>query len=229
MNEIYTSEIDKFVRERPDSRLTLLLPKIASLVNKLKPTRVLDYGCGEGHLVPLINAKQILLYDISPEMLSIAKSSFGSKEQCSFLNSLAAKEGSVDVVIMSLVLITMSTEEEMNGALKDAYHMLRSKGKLVIGTTHPAFRDKKFSTFYTNFEAKNYKKDFTPIKVYLETNEGDKIEINDYHKSIACLVRLLSHAGFMISSLTELADVDVGVLKGNTDFPPYLILECEKR
>ncbi|MFY0606410.1 MAG: class I SAM-dependent methyltransferase [Cyclobacteriaceae bacterium] len=202
------------------------MPELAKRVNELNAETILDYGCGEGHLFDFLSLNENHLYDLSSDMLSIAKDRIVKNSRNFFHKQITMDLfGRFDVVVLSLVLITMSSKDEIISSLREVKSLLKPTGKLLIGTTHPCFRDQEFSTFFTDFNMDNYFNEFTPLKVSLKTFD-EPILITDYHKSLGFINKQIEESGLSISKIEELKDIVVGPFNANTKVPPYLILEC---
>jgi ubiquinone/menaquinone biosynthesis C-methylase UbiE len=115
----------------------------AAIAARLRPgSRVLDLGCGTGALAVQLARKgcQVTGVDISPAMLAQAAQRVrqaGLEEQIT-LRQLAAvnldtafDDGSFDVVVSTLVFSELS-DDEIAYTLAECWRVLRSRGKLLI-------------------------------------------------------------------------------------------------
>jgi len=231
---IWNIDIDSYLRIKTESRKLTLYPRLLELIDQYKPDRILDYGCGDGEFVYLLLDRRNIrtgIYDNSKLALQIANNkltSFGV-DVYNMVNDIPKNH--FDLVIFSLVLMTISSEEEINIALTNIVNAKKKDGIVLIAVTHPCFRQYKYSTFYT---------DYTEEKPFYYLNEGDKflvhihdpltndeISFHDYHWSLSKTANLIAKNNMVIKNIYELSDYNSeGAYFSNNFFPPYLILVC---
>jgi len=104
-----------------------------------KGDKVLDIGCGNGKTsISLIeNGYSVVGIDISDAAVSICKELCGNGMEavCASADSLPFEDGRFDGVVMFHVLEHL-TDDERNAAIKEAYRVLRTNGKIFVRVFH---------------------------------------------------------------------------------------------
>lgn len=233
MNNILTTNIEDYIRIKTESRKLVLYPKILSIIDEKHPKKILDYGCGNGEFVSLIPDKEdvsIAIYDKSQNVLDTARNNLRTKNVDIYQSTCDIPERSFDFIIFSLVLMTISTEEEINDALSDLFKAKKEKGTVVIAVTHPCFRQYKYSTFFTEYFQKKefyYLNDGDSFAVHIfDPLTKDKVSFYDYHWSLSKTINLITQNRLSVEKLYELPDCSIGKYNYNSYFPPYLVIVC---
>jgi len=88
-------------------------------------------------------------------------------------------------------------------ALSEIARLLRSNGRLIASVTHPCFRTRRFSNYFTDFNNRDY---FNDGKLFNVTIGGGKHELHivDTHWSLTAMISQLNESGFVIENLYEL-------------------------
>ncbi|NMA51282.1 MAG: class I SAM-dependent methyltransferase [Mollicutes bacterium] len=107
------------------------------LENISKDKIVLDAGCGTGKFLSVLEtkSKEYIGIDLSDKQLerAINKSKKGtSKFICSNLSSINLKDNSVDLIISSWVLGTITDLEERNKCLNELKRVLKEDGIIIL-------------------------------------------------------------------------------------------------
>lgn len=109
---------------------------------KLAPTRILDIGAGTGRLTRQLAKRyakaRVIALDLAPAMLAQARThvSWFSKQEfvCGDAESLPLADDSVDMIFSSL---TFQWCQDLDGALRECYRVLRPGGLLMFTTLGP--------------------------------------------------------------------------------------------
>lgn len=204
----------------------VLHPRIADIVNRASTARVLDYGCGDGRLLHLLREDLAIdVYDQSPVMLELARRRSGARIARVFRTTGEIPQASYDVVVLSMVLVCIADEVEIDRVLSWCRNALRPGGVLVVGVTHPCFRTEPFSDFraaYADGEPFRYLCDGAPFTVTIDDGT-ESIMFVDYHWSFGHLANALIRNGLRLTQVIEAPD-DAQHPKGNPLVPPFLIL-----
>lgn len=234
---IWTDNPMDFAQNRIDSRQYILLPAIAREIKKDGAKSVLDYGCGEGYLFRDVADKSALvgLYDISEYMMGLAAqnvSGMGFKKVSVYRAAEEIPQESFDCVVLSLVLMTIGNDVEYFRVVSDCRRAMKRTGSLIIGITHPCFRQHLFSTHHTKFTLVNefdYFKNSEPFEVYLRTSKSDRlIEFQDFHHNLSYTFSMLKDAGLYVEDFVELKDQSVEKSYFNRHAAPYIMMKCRR-
>jgi SAM-dependent methyltransferase len=216
-----------------ESRKQLLHPTIAGLIGQDAGVRVLDYGCGDGSLARLLNKEcELGLFDISENMLLLAEQHLKDYAPVIYRDPGAIPHDYYDYVVFSLVLMTISTKEEIKKTLSIIRSALKANGTAIIAITHPCFRQQRFSTFrtaYTQGKEFNYFREGEPFEVLIrDEGTAHEVRFHDYHWTLGTTIDLLAQSGLPLARLIELPDLPArpgGY--ANVLASPYIILECK--
>jgi SAM-dependent methyltransferase len=204
----------------------VLHPKLAEIVNRTSATRVLDYGCGDGRLLHLLNEDlEIDVYDQSPVMLELARHRAGARIARVFRTTSEIPQASYDAVVLSMVLVCIADEVEIDQVLSRCRQALRPGGVLIIGVTHPCFRTEPFSDFRASYAEGDpfwYLSDGTPFTVTIDDGT-EFITFVDYHWSFSHLANSIVRNGLRLTQVIETPD-DAQHPNCNPLVPPFLIL-----
>lgn len=212
---------------RGDSRAAFLLPVLAQRIDPA--ARVLDLGCGPGHLAALLapGTGDVLLCDSSPQMLALALHAVSQrpdKDRFRALTPGVAFEP-VDLVILSLVLSTIGNDDDAIVLLRFAQAALAPGGVLLLALPHPCF-------LIPVIEEDQYRGPLTPVKLQLE--EGDvRVSVTDWHRPLARVLSLLGTAGLAVVDATEVYDTPEwhrgSVPRFAGKLPQFLVLDAVVR
>lgn len=119
------------IAEDSENKVANFLAKIAK--NKI----VLDAGCGTGKFLPILesNASKYIGIDLSNEQLKIAKEKSNKKSTeffCTNLINLPLENNSIDLIISSWVLGTITNLAERTKVLHELQRILSSNGNIIL-------------------------------------------------------------------------------------------------
>lgn len=231
MDKIWISNPGDYSEISNESRKYVLYPKLKSIIRKLKPATLLDYGSGDGSFINFLKPTFVVgAYDISRKAISLAKKNV--KSEVTFYNSKSSIPSNYfDIVNFSLVLMTIPTKKSIVSTLKEIKRVKRDNGLLIMAITHPCFRKSKFSSFYNDFDdPKKYNYFFEGVKfrvnlVDIESNK--EISFSDYHWSLSFTLNTLISNKYKIISMSEIQDWAPKNKYYNKNSPPYLVLICK--
>ena len=228
IDNFWESSLEEYLAVKDESRKKTLYPKIIEIVEKLSPTNILDFGCGDGELLSLLQKKcqaKFSAYDQSQLAIKALKKRLGRENVNIYKHKDDIRPNRYDVIICSLVLMTISTETELNEVMSAIYSAKSKQGVAIFAITHPCFRQYQYSTFvteYTNKKPFPYLKEGLPFEVTIfDQASNNKVRFIDYHWSLSKTINLLIQNGFYIKELFELEDIPV---IGNKYFSPYLVI-----
>jgi 2-polyprenyl-3-methyl-5-hydroxy-6-metoxy-1,4-benzoquinol methylase len=120
---------------------SVTIPALLKIIESLNPESILDIGCGEGFLAPLLLKEGIDYHglDVSEKLVEMAKEKFGPRfEQVSYdeiTNLTWNPDRKFDLVLFNFSLF----EENISKLLEISQSFLNPQGGLLIKTLHPCF------------------------------------------------------------------------------------------
>jgi len=192
--------------------------------------KILDFGCGEGRLcLDIPNKFELSLYDINGEAVKRAEKNIGTtKIKYSFYNKEDILKKYFDTIVCSMVLECIDSREEFVSTSKVISEAIKKGGKVIIGMTHPCFRNYSYSDFKAHF-------DFNKNS-YFDNGSGFLVKMNDgqhetsfidYHWSISFVIKVFNNFGFLVEDILEVKDNCSNSL-GNKFVPPFIIYKFVK-
>ena len=112
--------------------------KVANYLTDVSKDKViLDAGCGTGKFLKSLetNSKQYIGIDLSENQLSKAKiksSNSNSNFICSDLSNIPLKDKSIDLIVASWVLGTITNINERNNVLNELKRVLKNNGQILL-------------------------------------------------------------------------------------------------
>lgn len=209
----------------------LIEPSILQLLALRNGERVLDVGCGNGALARRLarNGAKVSAVDFSEEMIRLAKErSRGLASDIDYrivdatdkdaLVSLGAAD--FDAILCSMTLMDIPVIAPFFEA---ASELLRSRGRVVFATMHPAFNSNNPVFFGEKEDRDGVVTTVTGVKIhaYLDLPPvkgsgapGEPTPHYYYHRPLADLLQAAFDAGFVLDGLLEPAfsaeDADLG-------------------
>lgn len=227
IGEIWSENASLFMSVTHTSQQNVLHPTLANLVNEGMPNRLLDFGCGDGRMLELINsATSIDVHDSNKEMLELAKHRVRNRIDNFIEKRETMKIDYYDAVILSMVLVCVNNEIEYLEILKCIQNAKKVTGRVYIAVSHPCFRDREFSNFHTSYgkdQPFKYLHDGEPFNVYIEDEMPPSVAFTDYHWSLSFTLNKIIEAGMTIERIIETPD-DISNPKHNTLLSPFIII-----
>jgi SAM-dependent methyltransferase len=171
-------------------------PAVLRMLGDVDNEEVLDAGCGSGaHALALRDRGALVTgVDSSQGMLDIAAARLGPDVPllCSNLERrLPFADGSFDAILASLVMHYL---EDWAPPLAEFRRVLRTSGRLVISTHHPAMD-------HALYPGPGY------LETYAYTEEwersGRRVPMRFWHRPLSAMVSALLNAGFSVAGLEE--------------------------
>jgi SAM-dependent methyltransferase len=222
------NEIARSYSNVENSRRTIVFPFVRARLEESKAARLLDFGCGDGAFSLLCRdvAATIFNYDISTEMSALAREACAGLAGISVLATLEELDpGSIDAVTMNAVWMCLPDVEACATALRKMHTLLRSGGWLYASVTHPCFRDRRFSSYSTEFDQRNYLRNGTSFKVRV-FDRNSLVEFTDTHWNLSAVTEQLADAGFALRRIHELPDAAWNAHQACGS--PWIVLEAVK-
>ena len=197
--------------------------RLVSAIDLLKqsniiPTKILDFGAGNGELFKLLAEEyplsELFCYEPTPDLLSEAKQNLNNIEKISFHNNINdVLSETIDIIFCLEVFEHLPPEESLN-AIKSILRLLKPGGKIIIGVPveigfaslyKGAFRmARRYGNFDANIKNVLSSAMYHPPKVrpVAEIAPGFK-----YHHD---------HMGFDFRQLKIMIEVDFNICKVST-------------
>ncbi len=256
-NESAQAWVD-FVRTGKDyDRMGLNNPAMFKLLDNIEGKRVLDLACGEGYNTRIIARKgaKVTGIDFSKELIHYAikqeqKDKLGIAYHISDAGKLTIfKNNTFDIITCFMALQDI---ENYQKAIKEAYRVLKRKGRFVFVIPHPCFTRRIIDgKIIGGWEYKKGSKDFSSKNAlyfkadrYFHTNkyivQWNIVRLTRHFKSLAFhrtltdYIKALNKVGFMVTNLIEPLPTKKGLAK-HPDFfgktlriPSSIIIEAVK-
>ena len=227
LNDIWSANSSKFMDVAHTSQKKILHPTLAKLINEQQPSNLLDYGCGDTRILSLIDKKiAVDVHDINIEMLELAKLKNGKRINNYYQSKELIPTGHYDVVLMSMVLVCIKSEEEYLKVLQNIQTSKKETGRALIAVTHPCFRDRWFSNFHTSYSESypfKYLKEGEPFDVFIEDETPPSVAFTDYHWTFSFTLNAIIRAGMIIERVIETPD-DESSSNYNDAFSTFLVV-----
>lgn len=195
-----------------DARISRVFPAVLRTLLSNGGSKLLDYGCGDGHFAALAlqaGIPSVVLYDPAPRMRELAMEAVKPwNGQASVVDRVDEIEAEAfDAVVWNAVWMCLPSRQECIEGLKRAHRALRPGGLFVASVTHPCFRDRQFATFRTSFDMDNYAREGMPFQVTM-FDAKNVVQFTDYHWSLGEMSRQLREAGLSLVELGEVSDLE---------------------
>jgi ubiquinone/menaquinone biosynthesis C-methylase UbiE len=219
-----------FAADNPER--AIIQPKIAEEVLKTNPSRLLDYGCGDGFISTLLpDTIKIDLFDKNSTLLDETINKLNKPNCLKISSDDEIKENTYDCIILSFVLVCIETKEEQERILKLLYKSLKNGGKLIITNSHPCFLQYPNSSFHTSFSPKcfNYLNSGEPYVVNIHQGQQEQnLSFVDYKWTLSFWINIAYKCKFTLEKMIEVKDEKYQDLVQNKLYPPFLILKYSK-
>ena len=173
-----------------------------------------DLSCGTGNILPFLHGRgrHILGFDLSPEMLQMARKKFAdSSLTCSDFTCLPVKSQSVDVAISLYDSVNyLITDAQVLKFLNESYRIIRNGGLLIFDVVTPYLCKTAFKKYHESAEI-NQNLRYERFSFF---KNSEQLQINRFHiwfngqyfyeehrqkiREIRDWVRLISQTNFKI-------------------------------
>jgi ubiquinone/menaquinone biosynthesis C-methylase UbiE len=169
-------------------------PATKAMLGAVGGRRVLEIGCGSGELTSwlLDEGAQVTAFDVSEQMLAIARQKLGERAKlfrADLHDGLGfCEDESVDIVIASLVLHYL---EDWEPVLAEVWRVLVPGGAFVFSTHHPTW------------DGHNHSPEDYFAKMQVTESWYPPFEVTFWRRPLRDMTRPIARAGFVIEALDE--------------------------
>lgn len=171
-------------------------PAILSLLPDVHGARVLDAGCGAGHLTEALDDRgaTVVGIDVSQEMLTYARERVPDAEfsQVDLADGIPFPDDSFDGIASSLAFHYVSDWGTLFGELR---RILRPGGWIVCSVQHP------HADFEEYEDSENYHE--TEQVSVVDDSFGEEVEVGIYRRPLSAMTDPILDAGFTIDRFLE--------------------------
>jgi SAM-dependent methyltransferase len=175
-------------------------PAILALAGDVAGRRILDAGCGSGHLFAALRDRGAVVtgFDKSAGMLELARRRLGDGADLRVADlgsPLPFPDGTFDDVIASLVLHYL---EDWGPALAELRRVLKPGGRLIVSVDHP------FAINLMHREAGRKADYFATCNYTFEWTMGGQTALMSFwHRPLHAMTDAFTAAGFRIAVISE--------------------------
>ena len=189
---------------------TLFYQPMARLIASRQYHAVLDYGCGNGHMVKHLihNGVKVIGYDRDPMAIEKCRNragpaTYGGTE---LRAKLLANSVRFDMVVCSRVLCTIADNSEFEAVLRDLRQFVTDSGAVYVAVCNPFY----LAATSTELTKKHLPNDFRyehtfPYSKTVAINGSRRMEI---HRSYAAYRRAFGRAGLLVTRVREFDGTD---------------------
>lgn len=198
----------------------VIMPNLLRIVEPNPGQKILDIACGQGYFSRAFhkNGAQVTACDISPELVALAAKN--SPKEILFFVASAEKivESAAGKIApgfdTATIVLAIQNIEDMRATFKEAASLLKTGGRLILVTNHPAFRIPKSSSWEWDAKAnKQYRRvdsymsdSKTKIDMAPGTSAKNKSQTAttlSFHRPIQSYFKALNSAGLAVTRLEE--------------------------
>ena len=235
--ESLTGEWGHFFHEK------VIFPLILPWIQKMKPTTVVDFGCGSAPITTYLSQDcHYTGYDTAVSLLRAAKK--GSKNPHSRFIEADVTRPIENIPTTSVALCILALQNMENGeeCIKNAARAVLKNGIFIIVINHPYFRIPRQSAWGVDEKNKlvyrRVNRYLSPLSIPITMHPGEKRGSDltwSFHNPLQTYSRWLAHAGFAISDIRELTSPKKSQGKhareedrGREEFPLFMALRAVK-
>lgn len=238
-NEVFFENYKK-LRANPLSYNEIVeFPEIKRQLPDVQDKKVLDVGCGFGHLLKYIKTlqpKSVSGIDLSRKMIEECKKDTGLSDALFYQGDILETEfkETFDLIVSSLALHYV---EDFNQLAKKLNHLLEEGGTLLFTMEHPI----QTASMSENIVGKDEEGLYMRLDHYFNESKrtiywnGADYNVSKFHHKLDTIINSLIQNGFTIEYLKDLGDSpevrknfnEKKVHKLQT-FPPFLLVKAKK-
>src|SRR3989338_2876640 len=198
-------------REEGAYQKTVILPNLVRLLDIKRNEMIVDLGCGQGFFARELYKKGARAsgVDVSKELIGLARQH--SPKEIQFYAAPAhkldfLKDGSADAVVMVLAVQNIENPGEV---FAECRRVLTRGGRLLLVTTHPAFRVPHGSEWGWDAAKKiQYRRvdqylSESKVKIQMRPGEHPQAHTITFHRPLQFYFKALGKNGFRVRRLEE--------------------------
>jgi ubiquinone/menaquinone biosynthesis C-methylase UbiE len=193
----------------PLIHLALGRPAMLRFIGPVRGQRVLDLGCGTGHLSDALHRRGAICtgVDISRRFIDIAAARHPDVE---FRVARGSRmpfipPSSIDTVVLSMVILGISRKAELRAIFAECARILREDGEVVFSTIHPL----NMRSFEDGFRRVRLPRGFSyfdsgaRFETRVLLTDGSSMTFRDAHWTLQDVSEVLMRSGFALFDLEE--------------------------
>jgi len=203
---------DEYLTNDDTYQSKVILPNLQRIINNYLKLNsfVLDLGCGQGYFVKNIFDKlpqKVIGFDISSELLSIAKKNMSGREfVCGDAHDLTKLNNYKFDIIYSVLAV--QNMQDLSKVAIEISKVIAPGGKIILVLNHPCFRVAKESDWHFDGRRQgrvvyNYMSD---KRCAIDMNPGSQMKQNmtySFHHPLQVYSKVFSKNGFAIEKIEE--------------------------
>ena len=203
---VYTRSQD-IINKTDLSYVEIIEPWVVNetLENTNKESKILDIGCGCGHLTSLINSKgreKICGIDISKKSIELAQKAYRNIVfDCQDIYSVQFKS----LYDICLVVMVLNNMPDIKAFFEVLFRVLVSSGKSIIVLPHPCFWPNK------HIDDLNYeymREDSYRLVFATKCRKDYNTFIRYFHRPLEAYLDIIIDSGFSINKVVEFVEKD---------------------
>lgn len=215
--------------------MPILYRAMLPLVGPLRDRSMLDFGCGDGHLITRFarhEPRRVVCIDQSPDLLAATREAIAELppplaerfELHRGDEALLPTREKFDVVTCSLMLMMCPTRDQLDATIAGLIRSATPQGRVLLVVTHPCFRDAMHAAYHNAMPADfSYWHSGRGYEVVLDPDEQQvPTTFQDYHWTLTDHAHAIARAGGAIRDLVEVPGEYDGEGKPLGD-PAYLV------
>jgi ubiquinone/menaquinone biosynthesis C-methylase UbiE len=123
---------DRMVKKSPTKHQYIYSKETLDLLDKIIPDKrkILDIGCGTGHIAQMLKKNWCAGVDISPKSIEVAKQFYKTVEVCDITKRIPFKDNMFDVVLALSIL--HHTFDYIPQVVREVKRVLKPNGEFII-------------------------------------------------------------------------------------------------
>jgi ubiquinone/menaquinone biosynthesis C-methylase UbiE len=221
---------------------SVIFPNLLGLLRE-KKIKLLDLGCGAGPFSrQLPKGSEYWGYDISESLIKSAIAQNKHKEHRFAVADVTQPLQLEEHFTHAVMILSLQNMAKPEGALLNAAHALKERGKLILVLNHPCFRIPRQTSWGIDearkLQFRRVDRYMSPLEIPIQhhaTKDSPAATTFSYHHSLSSFAALLRQSGFVIIDIQEWCSDKSSEGKNakmenraREEFPLFLTFVCQK-